>query len=334
MGNGRRKTLRIGVCSPNFTRLLQILQNALPADEIYACARDEVVACATDTDVFIPIVTPISAPVFSAPRLLLVQQFGVGLDSVDIPAASAAGVLVANVPSVGTGNAESVAELAIAHMLMLSRDMPLAFRRFRERRVSSPLGNCLWRSTVVILGYGGIGEEIARRLAGFGTRIIAVSRNGPGGTRRRDPQVHLDVHVAADQTRAAVAKADYVVVAAPATPENIGLVDADVFAHMKPGTFLVNIARGPVVDYDALRVALRDGRVAGAGLDVFWQEPFDPEDPLLKENVIATPHIGGATERSLTGIGEAVAANIERVRRGELPICCANPQIGRGRLRA
>ena len=72
--------------------------------------------------------------------------------------------------------------------------------------------------------------------------------------------------------------------------------------------------------------------MAGAGLDVFWEEPFDPADPLLAENVIATPHVGGATERSLTGIGQAVAANIEQLRAGEMPACCVNPEVGRRRL--
>ncbi len=324
--------MRIGLCSRGFTRLFQILSELLPEDEIFECDGSEVVSLAKDTDVFIPVVARIPAEVFGPPRLKLIQQYGVGLDSVDIPAATRAGVLVANVPSVGTGNAESVAELAIAHMLMLSRDMPTAFRRFREKRVGAPLGGCLWRSTVVILGYGGIGEEIARRLAGFGTRIIAVSRHGPAGTRVRDPSVHVDLHVAAEAIGEVVAEAEYVVVAAPASPENIGLVNASVFTRMKPGTYIVNVARGPVIDYQALLTALREGRVAGAGIDVFWNEPFDPDDPLLKENVIATPHIGGATERSLTGIGMAVAANIECVRRGEMPACCANPEVGHGRL--
>lgn len=322
--------MRIGLCSRGFGRLSEILHELLPTDEIVECAASEVVAHAVDLDVIIPIVARIPAPTFESARLKLVQQYGVGLDSIDIPAATAAGVWVANVPSVGTGNAESVAELAIAHMLMLARDLPLAFRRFRESRFGSPLGDCLWQSTVVILGYGGIGEEIARRLTGFGTRIIAVSRHGPRGTRLRDPSVHLDLHVGAEHTQQAVSEADYIIVAAPASPENIGLVGATVFACMKPGTFIINIARGPVIDYAALLAALRSGRVRGAGLDVFWQEPFAPNDPLLNENVIATPHVGGATERSLLGIGQAVAANIERVRRGEIPLCCVNPQVRRG----
>lgn len=325
--------MRIGVCAQGFTRLLEILEAALPGDELVACGRHEVVTRAPDLDVLIPIVTPIPDAALASERLLLVQQYGVGLDVVNIAAATRARVFVANVPSVGTGNAESVAELAVAHMLMLSRDMPLALQRFRERRLSSPLGRALWRSTVVILGYGGIGEEIARRLAGFQTRVIAVSRHGPTGSRPRDPAVPLAGHVDAAQAGDAVAEADYLVVAAPATPENIGLVDARLLARVRRGAFLVNIARGPVIDYAALLAALRDGTLAGAGLDVFWHEPFDPADPLLRENVIATPHIGGATETSLTGIGAAVAANIERVRRGEPPWNCANPAAGRGKLR-
>ncbi|TDJ63924.1 MAG: hydroxyacid dehydrogenase [Proteobacteria bacterium] len=328
------KRMRIGLCVRGFTRIIELLTEALPNDDIFECDHTEVIDIAKDTDVFIPTVAPIPAAAFSAPRLKLVQQYGVGLDSVDIPAATRAGVLVANIPSVGTGNAESVAEFAIAHMLMLSRHIPSAFERFAEKRVGSPLGRCLWQSTIVILGYGGIGEEIARRLAGFGVRIIAVSRHGPDGMRVRDPSVHIDLHLSADALGDAVAEADFLIVAAPATPENIGLVDASVFARIKPGAYIVNIARGPVIDYDALLAALRNGRVAGAGLDVFWHEPFDPDDPLCAENVIATPHIGGVTERSLVGIGQAVAANVERVRRGEMPTCCANPEAGLARLQS
>ncbi|NNL84372.1 MAG: hydroxyacid dehydrogenase [Myxococcales bacterium] len=324
--------MRIGVCIRGYKRIMELLRECLPDDEIFDCDREEVIAVAGDADVLIPTIAPIPEAAFTGARLKLVQQYGVGLDSVDIPAATRAGVLVANVPSVGTGNAESVAELAIAHMLMLSRSMPRAFERFREKKVGSPFGNCVWGSTVAILGYGGIGEEIARRLAGFGVRLVAVSRHGPGGSRKRDPSVHLDLHVGAEKMGDAVAEADYVVVAAPATPENIGLVDERIVARMKPGAYIVNIARGPVIAYEPLLEGLRSGRIAGAGLDVFWTEPFDPADPLLEQNVIATPHVGGATERSLWGIAQAVARGVEAVRRGELPPCCANPEAGAARL--
>lgn len=326
--------MRIGLCIRGFQRILEILREELPDDEVFECAPDEVVEYAPSTDVFLPTVAPIPAAAFANPRLKLVQQYGVGLDSIDIPAATAAGVMVANVPGVGTGNAESVAELAIAHMLMLARNMPLAFEQFRAKKFGSPLGQSLWRSTIMILGYGGIGEEIARRLRGFDARLIAVSRSGPAGSRARDQSVAVDIHVAADEVRSVIGEADYVIVAAPASQENVGLVDDALISAMKRGVFIVNIARGPVIDYDALYKGLSSGHVAGAGIDVFWQEPFDPEDPILRKNVIATPHIGGATEASLRGIGRAVAANIERLRRHEAPLCWVNPQAGKARLEA
>ncbi|MGB1884206.1 MAG: 2-hydroxyacid dehydrogenase [Gammaproteobacteria bacterium] len=316
--------MRIGLCARGFTRIREILEEELPSDEVFECAGDEVAEAALAADVLIPTVARIPAAAFAGERLRLVQQFGVGLDTVDIPAASRAGVFVANVPSVGSGNAESVAELAIAHLLMLSRKIPTAFERFREQRVGAPLADCLWQSTVAILGYGGIGEEIARRLAGFDVRLIAISRHGPNGSRERDSTVDVDLHVSAEDALSVLPRADYVVVAAPATPDNIGLVNADMIAAMKPGVIIVNIARGHVIEYSALKQALEAGHVRGAGIDVFWDEPFPPADPILAHNVIATPHIGGATHRSFTGIGKAVAANVERIRCNRTPSNAVN----------
>lgn len=321
--------MRVALCIRGLTRIFETLERALPDDEIIECGPQDIVRLSPELDVLVPTVAPIPNAAYDAPRLKLVQQFGVGLDVVDVPAATAAGVLVANVPSGGSGNAESVAELAIALMLMLSRDVPAAMRCFEQRRFGAPVRNCIWESTVCIVGLGGIGREVARRLAGFGVNIVGVSRRGPGAG---GDAVAVDRHVAADGLGDALAEADYVVVAAPATAENVGLIDAAMFERMKPGAFLINVARGPVVDYDALLAALDSGRLAGAGLDVFWHEPFDPDDPLLRYNVIATPHIGGSTLRSFSGIGDAVAANINRLRRGETLEDCANPELGRGRL--
>jgi len=318
---------RICLCVPNYQRILEHLREALPADDIVDCPRDGVTEAAADVDVLIPLVTTVPDAALASPRLKLIQQYGVGLDVVNLPAATRAGIPVANVPSVGSGNAESVAELAIALLLMLYRQLPLAQEKFRQGKLGAPMSDALWRSTVLILGYGGIGEEIARRLQGFGCRVIAVSRHGPTGVRARDPAVPLAAHVAMDQLPAVIGEADSVVVAAPATPENLGLVDAAMIARMKRGVRLVNIARGQVIDYHALLAGLRSAQIGGAGLDVFWQEPFDPKDPLLSENVIATPHIGGVTVSSLRGIAEAVAANINRLRAGEALANCANPEV-------
>jgi len=320
-----RTPMRIALCVRGFTRILNVLRERLPHDEIVECDATQAIDVAREVDVLIPIMTPIPAAAFAGSRVALVQQYGVGLEGVDIAAATAAGVFVANVPSVGTGNAESVAEFAIMLMMMLGRDLRTAKRRFSEQRFGSPLGHSLYGATVVILGYGGIGEAIARRLAGFGTRLIAVSRHGPGGARARDPAVRLDRHVALSECGALLGEADFVVVAAPAQRENHGLVGSDLIARMKRGVYLVNIARGAVIDYDALLAGLRSNHIAGVGLDVFWREPFDPDDPLLRENVIATPHIAGVTHASLNGIGQAVATSVEALRRGETPPHCVNP---------
>lgn len=319
--------MRIALAVRGFSQVKRILGEAFGDDRIVECDASDIVEVAREVDVIVPIMTRIPEAALSGGRLKLVQQYGVGLEIVDIDAATRAGVLVANIPSVGSGNAESVAELAVSLMMMLGRQIPTAQQRFRERRFSGPMGRALWGSTVVILGYGGIGEEIARRLGGFGARLIAVSRSGPGGGRARDPGVKLERHVSAEHTLDVVRDADYLVVAAPATPDNIGLVDARVLGALKAGAYLVNIARGQVVDYDALLAALASGHLAGAGLDVFWQEPFDPEDALFQHNVIATPHVGGVTLESLEGIGAAVVRNIAKLGRGELPDHCVNASV-------
>lgn len=306
---------------------MALLQELLPEDEIVECARDEIASEAQESDVLVPIVAELPPEAYRSGRLRLVQQFGVGLDGVDIPAATAAGIAVANIPSRGTGNAESVAELTIGFLVMLARRIPEAVQRFQEGKLGATLGTSLLGSTVTIVGYGDIGQEVARRLAGFGCRIVAVSREGPDGTRQRDAAVRVDLHVDTSKLGDAVAEADFVVVAAPATPANQGLIGRDVLARMKPSAYLVNIARGPVLDYDAILEALREERIAGAALDVWWTEPFDPNDPLLEQNVIPTPHIGGSTVRSLRGIAEAFAAQIDRVRRGEALHACVNPEV-------
>jgi phosphoglycerate dehydrogenase-like enzyme len=274
---------------------------------------------AQEADVLIPTVSPIKEEALSSSRLKLVQQYGAGLDTVDIPAASRFGVYVANVPSAGTGNAESVAELSVLFMLALARKYPRAQECLQQRMLGTPMGMALKGKAVAIVGYGGIGQEVARRLAGFEMRILAVSRRGP-----KEGEIRADFHGTQDALHEVLRQADFVIVAPPLNDETRSLIGPAEFACMKPEAFLINVARGPVVDYDALLAALKEGRIAGAGLDVFWYEPFDPTDPIFSYNVIATPHIGGATDLSLQGIAKKVAENVNRVRRGEIPLNCVN----------
>ncbi|MBI3245171.1 MAG: hydroxyacid dehydrogenase [Deltaproteobacteria bacterium] len=311
--------MRIYFCRQGLTYITSILQSELPDDEVLTCAPEQVAEVALDADVLIPTVSRIGEDALRSPRLKLVQQYGAGLDSVDIPAASRYGIPVANVPTAGTGNAESCAELSILFMLTLARKYPQAQENLQQRKLGAPLGMALKGRTAAIIGFGGIGQELARRLAGLEMKVLAVSRRGP-----KEGDVAVDFHGPQASLPEVLTQADFVIVAPPLNDDTRGLIGQAEFACMKPTAFVINVARGPVLDYEATLAALKEGRIAGAGLDVFWYEPFDPTDPIFSYNVIATPHIGGATDLSLQGIAKKVADNINRVRRGEAPLNCTN----------
>ncbi len=318
--------MRIYFCRQGLTYVCRILQQALPEDDVLDCPPDAVAEAARNADVLIPTVSPIGSAALRSPRLKLVQQYGAGLDSVDIPTATAAGIYVANVPTAGTGNAESVAELALFFMLGLARKYRQTQESIRNKVLGSPMGQALRGKTVAIIGYGGIGRALARRLDGFEMHILAVSRWGPTADKSDDgsPIAH---HVAQDGFHTVLREADFVITAPPLNNETRGLMGQAEFACLKPEAFVINVARGPVLDYVALLAALREDRIAGAGLDVFWSEPFDPNDEIFQYNVLATPHIGGATDVSLQGIAKRVAENVNRLRRGEAPLNCVNAEV-------
>ena len=318
--------MKVYLCQKGFRFITKILQGLLPDDEILDCLPEEIATKATDADVLIPTIIPLGAAELALPNLKLVQQFGAGLDTVDISAASSSDVFVANVPAAGTGNAESVAEVAVMHMLNLSRRYAAACQSIQDRKVSTPTSWSLKGRTALIVGYGGIGREVARRLGGFEMKIIAVSRTGPKGTAEENA-IHVDLHTTQDQLHTLLPEADFVVLAPPLNDDTRGLMGMKEFALMKPSGFVVNVARGGIIDNDALLTALQEEKIMGAGLDVFVEEPCDPNDPLFKYNVTATPHIGGATDLSFNGIAQKVAENIQRVGRGEVPVNCVNAEV-------
>jgi phosphoglycerate dehydrogenase-like enzyme len=311
--------MRVCLCRRGAAKIVELLRGALPQDEILECSPEEVGRVAQQVEVLVPLIARVGGEALASPRLRLVQQFGAGLDGVDIEAASRHGIYVANVPSGETANADSVAELAILLMLALARRWSRAQENLRVRRVGAPVGTTLMGKTVAIVGFGGIGRVLARRLRGFGVRIVAVSRRGPRGEEEE-----ADLHVPSSALEEVLGEADFVVVATPLDDQTRGMVGRRAFASMKEGAFLINVARGPVVDREALVEALESGRLAGAGLDVFWEEPPEPDDPIFSLEVVATPHIGGATDLSLQEIARDVAANVDRLRRGEAPRNCIN----------
>lgn len=315
--------MKVVLCQEGFRFIQDMLQTLLPDDQVVACAPGNIAAEAFDADVLIPTITPLGKAELSLPQLKLVQQFGAGLDAVDIPLASEQGVYVANVPAAGTGNAESVAEVAVMLMLTLARQFPKTQQNIRDGKVAGPTGWSLKGRTALIVGYGGIGREVARRLSGFEMTVMAVSRTGPKNTAEENA-ISIDGHSSQDNMHSLLPDADFVILAPPLNDDTRGLIAAEEFALMKPTAFVVNVARGGVIDYDALLQALKNKQITGAGLDVFWQEPVDPNDELFNYNVIGTPHIGGATDLSFKGIAAKVAENIRRVGRGEIPNNCAN----------
>ena len=312
--------MQILLCGHTFPHARAMLKSRLPADELLVCEHSPAALrdAVADVDVVLPFMSHIDAALMDAGRFRLIHQFGAGLEGVDLAAARARGIWVANAPSSDTGNAESVAEHALLLILAVLRQLPVAQANVRAEILGTPLGRALQGCTVCLLGLGAIATALAARLRPFGVRLVGI-------TRRPDEARTAALGLAAchpfSDREAAFATTDILVVCLPLTPETRGIVDARTFEALPKGACVVNVGRGLLVDETALRAALVGGHLSGAGLDVFQREPVPPDDPLLAlPNVIATPHIAGVTDRSYSGTADVVAANVERLRRGEPPI--------------
>lgn len=273
-------------------------------------------------DVLIPTMSTVRQEhLVEADRLRLIQQCGAGLEGVDLRAARERQIPVANVPTDISGNADSVAELGIYLMIGLSRNVKKMAASLAERRMGAPPGRALCRKTAGIIGLGGIGRAMARRLKAFDMHVIGIKRHNHAEAAR---ELGLAwVGTPADM-RELLGRSDFVVLCLPMNEENRHIIGRDAFAAMKRDAFLINLSRGGLVDRDALADALASERIGGAGLDVFWEEPPDPHDPIFAYNVMATPHIAGSTDVSVRGIVTAVAENIRRLERGETPLYVRN----------
>jgi D-3-phosphoglycerate dehydrogenase len=240
--------------------------------------------------------------VAAAPNLKVIARAGVGLDNVDIPAATAAKVLVVNAP---TSNIVSAAELAVSLLLAVARSVVpanLALKNGQWKR--SQFGGVeLQGKTVGIIGMGKIGMLVAQRLAGFDMKFVAYDpyvKSAPSG----GPEINM---VSLDELLAA---SDFVTIHIPKTAETQGLIDSAALAKMKPTAFVINAARGGVLDEAALFEALTAGTIAGAGLDVYATEPCTDSPLFGLDNVVATPHLGASTEEAQEKAGVAVAESV------------------------
>ena len=246
----------------------------------------------------------------AAKNLKVVARAGVGLDNVDVPAATQAGVMVVNAP---TSNIVSAAELAVALLLASARNISPAHQALRngEWKRSKYTGVELTDKTVGVVGLGRIGLLVAQRLSAFGVRLVAYD---PFVQPARAAQLGVKL-LPLEQL---LQESDFITVHLPKTKDTVGLIDADALKLVKPTVHIINAARGGIVDEQALYDALAEGRVAGAGLDVYAKEPCTDSPLFSLDNVVATPHLGASTDEAQEKAGIAVAKSVRQALAGEL----------------
>jgi D-3-phosphoglycerate dehydrogenase / 2-oxoglutarate reductase len=246
----------------------------------------------------------------NADQLKVISRYGVGTDNVDLEFARQKNIIVTNTPG---ANSVSVAELTIGLILMLARQIQRADQLTRQGGWPRLSGLSIQGKTVGILGLGSIGKQVVRRLAGFDCRILAYE---PFPDKAFTSQYGVTL-LPLDEL---LPDSDFICLHLPLLPETTGLVDAAFLAKMKRGAYLINTARGEIVDENALYQALLTGRIAGAALDAFTKEPPEPENPLLTlPNVIVTPHMGAHSDGATNAMGWMAMQDCLAVLRGEEP---------------
>ncbi len=256
----------------------------------------------------------------SAPNLKIVSRSGVGLNAIDLSAATASGVVVTN--AVGQ-NAVSVAEHTMAILLAAARRVPWMEERFRKgawRDVQVPMAPLMGK-TIGILGFGNIGRRVARRAAAFDMKIVAYD---PLENKEAAAEVGAEFLPIEEVAR----QADFLCCHVPLSPETQDLIDKDLLALMKPGAFVINTSRGGLVNLDAIADALDRGAIRGAALDVFTSEPPDYSHPIFSmENVVLTPHAAGRGEDAIYNTVRHAMNCITEYLAGRMPPDVANPEV-------
>lgn len=246
----------------------------------------------------------------AGPRLRVIARAGVGLDNVDVPAATKAGVMVVNAP---TSNITSAAELAVGLLLACARNIAPANEALKGGawKRSRYGGVELLDKTVGVVGLGRIGQLTAQRLKGFDMNVIAYD---PYVSAAKAGQLGVTL-VTLDEL---LAQSDFITVHLPKNKETVGLIGEDALRKVKPSVRIVNAARGGIVDEAALATALAEGRVAGAGLDVYAKEPCTDSPLFAFENVVVTPHLGASTDEAQEKAGISVARSVRQALAGDL----------------
>lgn len=282
--------------------------------------EEELIEELRDVDAVLAGGDPFTAKVITSARnLKIIARDGVGIDRVDLEAATRAGIVVTIAPTV----CESVADLAFGLILCVMRRILIADRgvRFQEWNLRRKfVGRDVHGATLGIIGLGRVGSGVAKRASGFKMRIL-------GYDPYVKPERIREIGVEPSDLDTLLRESDVVTIHTPLTEETRGLIGVREIGLMKDGSYLINTARGAIVEEKALYEALRTGKLAGAGLDVLTVEPPAPENPLLKlENVVLTPHIGNDTVEAFRRLSLQVAEDIIRVLDGKPPLNPVNPE--------
>jgi len=271
-----------------------------PADSVAIWDRRRPLAeSVAHVDVLLPSNARIDADVIDAAvQLRLIQQPAAGYERIDLDAARARAIPVCNAPG---ANHVAVAECALLLLLSLARRVPVARDAFARASIGSPLGLELAGRTLGIVGMGRTGRALAERATALGMNVIG-----------------LDSRSTVEERTAFWPRCDAISLHCPLDARTRHMIDDAALAAMRPGVLLVNLARGGIIDRDALERALAAGHLGGVGLDVYWHEPWDPSDPLFAHPAVVTlPHIAGSTVEAFDRIAAVVADNVERLRAGD-----------------
>ncbi|MCC6490011.1 MAG: D-glycerate dehydrogenase [Candidatus Hydrogenedentes bacterium] len=295
-----------------------------PADEVIP--RAELLVGVKGVDALLPILTDrIDAEVMDAAgsQLKIIANFAVGYNNIDVAAATARKIPVTNTPGVLT---ETTADLTWALILAVARRVGESERILRAGQwpgwgPMQLMGSDVFGKTLGIFGFGRIGKAVARRAKAFDMQVLYTSRD------EVDPELDHEYHARGVDKATLLAESDFVSIHCPLLPETIHAFGAAEFKAMKKTAYLINTSRGPVIDEAALAKALQGGEVAGAGLDVYEEEPKIHPELLKCENAVLLPHLGSATSETRGKMAHIAATNIVARLTGERPPNCVNPEV-------
>ncbi len=280
--------------------------------------KDEIIEGVKDTDALLCLLTdPIDKEVIDAgPKLKIISNYAVGYNNIDVEYASKKGIIVTNTPGVLT---ETTADLAWAILMAVARRVVEGDRFMREGRFRGwepmlMVGTDVYGKTIGIVGMGKIGQAVARRARGFGMKVLYYNR-------RRRPEVEEEFGAEYVPLEELMKRSDYISIHVPLTPETRNMLNREMLELMKPYAYLINTARGEVVDEPYLIEMLRKKRIRGAALDVFWGEPLNVNPELYElDNIVLAPHMGSASLETRTKMAEMAAQAIIDVLEGREPV--------------